>query len=88
MYLHIGNNELINFKEIIAILDYNLLDKVNQDFFKKKELNFDSRKARRSCWRSAVITDTKIFLSPIAPDSLYHRIIYFRKELRGGKDGE
>ena len=85
MYLHIGNNEVIHFKEIIAILDFNLLEKRNPEFLQKKEFNYDSRKARRSSWRSVVITDTKIFLSPIAPDSLYHRIVNLKKELKGEK---
>jgi len=45
MYLHIGNNEVIHFKEIIAILDFNLLEKRNPEFLQKKECNYDSRKA-------------------------------------------
>lgn len=73
MFINIGNEIVINTKDIVSILEANELNfKKNNIFFDKyKILNFED--LIKEDVRSFIITKTKIYCSPISTITLINR---------------
>ncbi|MEN6327125.1 MAG: extracellular matrix/biofilm biosynthesis regulator RemA family protein [Syntrophomonas sp.] len=75
MYVHLGNNFIISFKDIIAILNieppvsHDLKDIITIARLDKKLINI-SEKGKE---KSMVICDDKVYMSPISSTTLYKR---------------
>ncbi|WP_110928034.1 extracellular matrix regulator RemB [Bacillus massiliglaciei] len=73
MYLHIGDDILVNTKEIIAILDKKLLlSSPIMDEYLQKKGDFISSLTKKSV-KSIVVTEKQIYYSPFATATLNKR---------------
>ncbi|MBO8175824.1 MAG: DUF370 domain-containing protein [Bacillus sp. (in: Bacteria)] len=73
MYVHVGGDVMVQMKEIIAILDYSVMDDSKE---METWLTANEKKVIRLSKRitkSIVITDHKIYLSPLASTTLKKR---------------
>ncbi|MGG3736506.1 extracellular matrix regulator RemB [Aeribacillus pallidus] len=73
MYVHVGGDVMVQMKEIIAILDYSVMD---DSIEMETWLTANEKKVIRLSKRitkSIVITDHKIYLSPLASTTLKKR---------------
>ncbi|WP_075983371.1 extracellular matrix regulator RemB [Bacillus massilinigeriensis] len=63
MFVHVGEDVLVNSKEIVAILNKNSFHSMNgiQDFYSDKLCNLS-----KGAYKSIVVTGSKIYLSPFA----------------------
>lgn len=76
MYLHIGGTIVVLLKEVIGIFDYSLRNnKTNKEFLesctKSKEIVYVDEAADI---KSYIVTDRRIFYSPIAASTLKKRV--------------
>lgn len=73
MYIHIGEDLTVRLKDIIAIVDRQSSDSslLIEDFFKKHEAKVNNL-AKKS-FKSVVITENQIFLSPYSSSTLKKR---------------
>lgn len=78
MFLHIGNDIMVRCKEIVAVLDYNKLNKsANFHKFLNKiivEEIVDQKRNKNKEVRTIVITKNKIFFSSIASGTIEKRM--------------
>jgi extracellular matrix regulatory protein B len=73
VYVHVGGDVMVQMKEIIAILDYSVMD---DSIEMETWLTANEKKVIRLSKRitkSIVITDHKIYLSPLASTTLKKR---------------
>jgi extracellular matrix regulatory protein B len=73
VYVHVGGDVMVQMKEIIAILDYSVID---DSIEMETWLTANDKKVIRLSKRitkSIVITDRKIYLSPLASTTLKKR---------------
>ncbi|WP_418791250.1 extracellular matrix regulator RemB [Phosphitispora sp. TUW77] len=78
MFIHLGENTVVPKKEVIAILNAQLMNKsdINKEFMKlAEEDGFTSNITDKAVLKSFIITTNKIFLSPISPATLKKRSI-------------
>lgn len=74
MYLHIGNARIVFDKDIIGIFDSALLDlESNKLLNERKKEDFAACSSSGSRGKSFIITDGRIFYSPISPITLARR---------------
>ncbi len=83
MYIHIGKNEIINNEEIICVLDYHIVHTSSKykRFIKNKKDNtiwIDHKKNIKSI----IVTNDKIFYSPLLPRTLKNREDIFKKAIK------
>lgn len=73
MYLHVGEDVMVRTDEIIAILDKETVnDSVSiKEFLQSNDL--DTVNLSKGAFKSLVITDQRIFLSPLASNTLNKR---------------
>ncbi|WP_353893299.1 extracellular matrix/biofilm biosynthesis regulator RemA family protein [Proteinivorax hydrogeniformans] len=76
MFLHLGGNIVISLKGVVGIFDYSL-NETSQTT--NNYLNFEKDKevikiAENGDYKSFIITNNKIYLSPIATSTLKKRI--------------
>jgi hypothetical protein len=73
MYIHIGEDLTVRLKDIIAIVDRQSSDSslLIEDFLKKHEAKLNNL-AKKS-FKSVVITENQIFLSPYSSSTLKKR---------------
>lgn len=73
MYIHIGEEFLVRAKEIIAILDKEAAGSSEfvEEFLKRQEGNIIN--LSKNPHKSIVITEDKVFLSPLASGTLKKR---------------
>lgn len=83
MYIHLGGDMIVRFDKIIAILDHHSkeLSKENEQFFNEHLINnnvifSDSNEKTKSI----VITDDKIYYSPISSLTLKRRAKMLEEE--------
>lgn len=80
MFLHLGGDVIVPEKDIIAILDYNVQkqSEVNSEFLQISEAEgFISLICEKEKGKSFIITDNKIYISPISRNTLQKRGIDF-----------
>ncbi len=74
MFLHVGNGQIVFNRELIGIFNLNIEDNpVNKEFLesaKGKAANPLSVNARP---KSYIVTDSRVFISPISPRTLFMR---------------
>ncbi|HLO12545.1 MAG TPA: extracellular matrix/biofilm biosynthesis regulator RemA family protein [Pseudoneobacillus sp.] len=70
MYIHVGEEVLVRAKDIIAILDKDSVHSSHyiQEFLQHNETNTEN--LSKNSFKSIVITNEKIFLSPFASTTL------------------
>lgn len=68
MYLHIGNDQMVSLEDVIMILDY---QKIN-DSAEGKSSRVFWQTGKKDC-KSIVVTENKIFYSPISSATLVKR---------------
>lgn len=76
MYLHIGGDVLIRKKDIIAIIDYENVDRsqITEEFLELAELEGLLEKIDNDSQpKSFIVTDSKVYLSSISSTTLYKR---------------
>ncbi len=76
MFLHIGGSQIVFINDLIGIFDYNLAesDSVNKSIFDKKgNINKTAQKNGSDIPKSFIVTDSKVFVSPISPLTLSKR---------------
>lgn len=76
MYLHVGEDVMVRSSEIIAILDkdtVNASDEIKQLLDKKAAIVINL--VNDTFFKSLVITDSQIYLSPIASVTLKKRLL-------------
>ncbi len=82
MYIHLGNNYIVSAHSIIAILNYeapisdDIRDIVEIARMEKRLVNI-SQKGKE---KAVIISDEKVFLSPISSHTLYKRAFHHLKE--------
>jgi len=78
MFLHIGEDQMVNTKDIIMVLDYTKLKKTDtlKNFINKlnQKGRFAPEKIDEKNCKSLVVTEKKTYLSPIATLTLLKRI--------------
>ncbi len=82
MYIHLGNNYIISAPSVIAILNYEPpVSNDVRDIFEiarmVKDLVSISEKGKE---KAVVISDDKVYLSPISSITLYKRVFHYLKE--------
>lgn len=76
MFIHLGGDTIVNSKRIIAILnvDSALVANSTKEFLKTaQEEGFIADFDQKDCYKSVVITDKDIYLSPISTLTLKKR---------------
>ena len=75
MYIHIGNNKIIDGKKIIGIfdMDFATLSKYTRKTLGRIEKEKKVESVSFDIPRSIVVTDEKIYLSPLSPKALSGR---------------
>ena len=74
MYLHIGNARIVFDKEVIGIFDSALLDlDSNKILTERKKEDFAACNSSGHRGKSFIVTDGRIFYSPISPITLARR---------------
>lgn len=76
MFLHIGGSQIIFSNDLIGIFDYNLAETDsgnNSIFYDKGNLNKTAQKNGSDIPKSFIVTDSKVFVSPISPLTLSKR---------------
>ncbi|MBO8170010.1 MAG: DUF370 domain-containing protein [Thermoanaerobacteraceae bacterium] len=76
MYLHIGGDVLIRKKDIIAIIDYENVNRsqITEEFLELAELEGLLEKIDNDSQpKSFIVTDSKVYLSSISSTTLYKR---------------
>lgn len=78
MYLHIGGDVIIPFKEVIGVFDMVTSNaQVTRDFLKiSREEGFVASVMDGNPIKSFVVTDTKVYMSPIACSTLRRRWVH------------
>lgn len=81
MFLHLGNDVVIPLKEVIAIIDLHKDEKklsaINQEFLQvAEEEGFIEMVGEESKIKSFIITNKKVYLSPISSATLRKRSGY------------
>jgi extracellular matrix regulatory protein B len=73
MYIHIGEETLVRTREIIAILDKDSVHSSQyiQEFLQQNENHTEN--LSKNSFKSIVVTEKKIFLSPLASATLKKR---------------
>ncbi len=76
MYIHLGNKKSIREKDIIGIFDMDnaTMSKVTQKFLNKKQKSGDLITTVDEIPKSLILTDDKVYMSQLAPKSLYGRL--------------
>jgi extracellular matrix regulatory protein B len=72
MYIHVGNDYVIRISEIVAVLDKKVI-KFNNGNYSFNEISFEQLDSNPS-WKSIIITDSKVFLSPLSTNTIKKRI--------------
>lgn len=71
MHLHIGGTKIISGREIIGIFNIKIKDKpCNKEFLQYTPIEIVGEQEEHA---SFIITDKKIYFSPIAPPTLFKR---------------
>lgn len=75
MYLHLGENTLVKDKEIIGIfdIDTSTVNKATRDYLTKAEKDKKVVYVNYDLPKSFIVTDNKIFVSPINTSTLNKR---------------
>ncbi len=74
MYLHIGSNRIVFHRDIIGIFDLNLRkNPINKQFLETALANRFLGSADYEQYKSFIVTDSSVHLSPIAPMTLARR---------------
>lgn len=75
MFVHLGGDTLVGSKDIIAIINYenNTKNNVIQDFLKRETAKQTIKKLEGESYKSIIIADKNIFLSPISSTTLKKR---------------
>ena len=76
MYIHLGNKKSIREKDIIGIFDMDnaTMSKVTQKFLNKMQKSGDLITTVDEIPKSLILTDDKVYMSQLAPKSLYGRL--------------
>ena len=76
MYIHLGNNKLIREKDIIGIFDMDnaTVSKVTQRFLNNAQKEGRLVSTVDEIPNSVILTKDKVYLSQLAPKSLYGRL--------------
>lgn len=76
MYIHLGNNKLIREKDIIGIFDMDnaTVSKVTQRFLNNAQKEGRLVSTVDEIPKSVILTKDKVYLSQLAPKSLYGRL--------------
>ena len=82
MYIHLGNKKNIREKDIIGIFDMDnaTMSKVTQKFLNKAQSDGRLETTVDEIPKSIILTKDKIYMSQLAPKSLYGRLT--EKEIR------
>jgi hypothetical protein len=85
MLLHLGDEEVIHSKDVLAILDVNALkaSELAMEFLKKHDKNKTLTDLSGNTPKSVIITDQNIYLSPLSASTLKKRASE-RLELENG----
>ncbi len=75
MYIHLGENTVITDKNIIGIfdMDTSTVNKATRDYLKNAELKGRIEYVNYELPKSFIVTDTKIYVSPINTSTLNKR---------------
>jgi hypothetical protein len=75
MFLHLGEDTVVNDKNIIGIfdIDTSTVNKATRDFLSKAEKNKKVIYVNYDLPKSFVITDDKVYISPINTNTLHRR---------------
>ncbi|HLR65196.1 MAG TPA: extracellular matrix/biofilm biosynthesis regulator RemA family protein [Pseudogracilibacillus sp.] len=73
MFIYIGNDEVIETKSLICIIDYNLAKETKQLKAIKNSKDIVHLVDKESQVKSIVITDDKIYYSPLSSNTLKKR---------------
>jgi extracellular matrix regulatory protein B len=73
MFVHIGEETMVRARDIIAILDKGSFEESDyfQEYLRMNELNTEN--LSKKPFKSIVITESKIFFSPLASTTLKRR---------------
>lgn len=76
MYLHLGENTVINGNEIIGIfdMDTSTVNKATRDYLSNAEKNKRIEYVNYDLPKSFIVTDEKIYVSPINTATLNRRV--------------
>jgi len=76
MYIHLGNNKLIREKDIIGIFDMDnaTVSRVTQRFLNNAQKEGRLISTVDEIPKSVILTKDKVYLSQLAPKSLYGRL--------------
>ncbi|HOB28673.1 MAG: extracellular matrix/biofilm biosynthesis regulator RemA family protein [Dethiobacteria bacterium] len=74
MYIHIGNARIVFKRELIGIFHMNLRDNpVNKQFLESANAENFYRNKELERYKSFIVTDSELLLSPIVPTTLARR---------------
>lgn len=74
MYLHIGNDQMVPLEDVVMILDYRkIIKSADSKKFLQRILAASSRETGQEAFKSMVVTDQKVFYSPISSTTLLKR---------------
>lgn len=79
MFLHLGEDTVVNSKEIIGIfdMDTSTVNKATRDFLSLAEKNKKVVYVNYDLPKSFVVTNDKVFVSPVATSTLLKRVKAF-----------
>lgn len=80
MYIHLGDEIVIQTKQVIAILDYQVYTSspINEEVLKIVQKTDDYIQIGNEHTKSIVVTNDKIYLSPLAPNTLKRRAQFIK----------
>lgn len=77
MFLHIGENKMINFKEVIMILDWDAVknSQITKEYLElaESERLFEKKMENDDHTKSVIITSKKVYFSSISTTTLLKR---------------
>jgi extracellular matrix regulatory protein B len=81
VYIHLGDEVVIQTKYVVAILDYQVYasSPINEEFLKVLHSSTDYVQIGNEHTKSIVITTDKVYLSPLATNTLKRRAQFFKE---------
>lgn len=73
MFLHIGSDQMVELKDVVAILDIKTLEKDKQGLNQKSHKKLDLVKHDKNT-KSLIYTENKVYCSPISSLTLLKRV--------------
>lgn len=76
MYLHLGGDVLISYKEVVGIFDIEktTTSKITRDFLKTAEQKEMVINVLTDIPKSFVVTDNEVYITQISPQTLFKRM--------------